>query len=276
MHEHLEKRVVTLNGKQASYWTSGTASQEPVVFVHGFRGNHKGLAPTASHLDGKRIIIPDLPGYGESEPWDDMPHTIQAYCTWLNDFCEALHLRSYVLVGHSFGATLAILYASQYSEHITKLILIAPVIASASWESFIGSIFYRTAEYLPSAIQRPYLINHPVDAAANIMLLKSAPLKRKGEIIMDGLRNVPNLDERIIMENFTSMYDSAPLPAASRITSPTYIIVGSKDSLSPIKSMQLLQEHIPHATMSVIPNEGHIIPLENPSALGNAIMQCLT
>ena len=103
------------------------------------------------------------------------------------------------------------------------------------------------------------------------MLLKSSSLYRKAEIIVDGLRNVPNLDERIIMENFVSLYTTDPFAIAKNIRATTYIIAGTKDRLSPKDSMEKLRATIPRATSAYIENEGHIIPLEAPETLGRAI-----
>ena len=271
MHATWKKHTCTVRNASVAYWTRGTPSLSPVVYIHGFRGNHKGLMGIGRIMKQSYVIIPDLPGYGESAGWDTTHHTIAEYAKFLEEFCETIGLKKYNVVGHSFGATLAIVFAGLHGMHIKKLVLIAPVISQSSIESLIGTIYYQFARILPATIKRIYLVNQLSDAGANIMLLKSSSLYRKAEIIVDGLRNVPNLDERIIMENFVSLYTTDPFAIAKNIRATTYIIAGTKDRLSPKDSMEKLRATIPRATSAYIENEGHIIPLEAPETLGRAI-----
>nr|BFF14075.1 hypothetical protein GCM10025699_53780 [Microbacterium flavescens] len=64
--------VVAVSGSATRYWTYEPSGSEEarvtVVAVHGFRGDHHGLEPVVAHLTGVRVIMPDLPGFGESSP----------------------------------------------------------------------------------------------------------------------------------------------------------------------------------------------------------------
>ena len=63
------------------YLSCGAPDAPPIVFVHGFRGDHHGLEPIAAHLPGLRVIAPDLPGFGAS---DALPlASIEAYADHL-------------------------------------------------------------------------------------------------------------------------------------------------------------------------------------------------
>ena len=267
----MKKHAFILRGKTVAYWTYGNPTMPAVIYIHGFRGNHKGLVGIALEMKRSYVIVPDLPGYGDSEPWESTPHTVLEYASFLQEFCEELGLKKYHVVGHSFGATLAILFAGLYGKHIQKLVLIAPVISQSSIESIIGTLYYQIARVLPPVLQRIYLVNQISDAGANVMLLKSASFHRKAEILVDGLRNIHTLSERIIMENFISLYTTDPFEISKNITAATLIIAGTKDRLSPKKSMEKLREFIPHSVTKYIPKEGHIMPLEAPKTLGNAI-----
>ncbi|BDZ47065.1 hypothetical protein GCM10025866_29740 [Naasia aerilata] len=90
------------------YWEYGPAEAPvTVVAVHGFRGDHHGLESIVGYLRADdpalRVIAPDLPGFGESEPLS-RTHDIAGYAAWLSGFLEALGIRgTAVLLGHSFG-----------------------------------------------------------------------------------------------------------------------------------------------------------------------------
>ena len=61
-----------------------------VIMIHGFRGTHHGLELIAKMLGGYRVIVPELPGFGKSEPFKN-EHSIKNYVTWLKDIINDLH-----------------------------------------------------------------------------------------------------------------------------------------------------------------------------------------
>jgi pimeloyl-ACP methyl ester carboxylesterase len=67
--------------------------------------------------------------------------------------------------------------------------------------------------------------------------------------------------------------DSTPL--LGRIRVPTLVLVGEHDVLSPPSEMQALAGAIPGARFVVIPQAGHMAPLEQPAAVNGAIRQFL-
>lgn len=266
------KHKISIRNSHVSYWTYGENTNPPILFIHGFRGNHKGLQDLASEMTGYYVIIPDLPGYLESAPWTDRTHTISEYASWLAEFCDEIHLDDYIVVGHSFSATLAIFFAGHHGANIRKLILVAPVIAVTSPEAIVSNLYHQLARILPNPVRRIYLINPVTECCARFMLLKSSSLLNKIKLYYRQLQDMKTLNEQIIMENFISLHTTDPLEIAPNITIPTKIIAGTKDALSPRKSMEKLHDAIPNAVCEYILNEGHIIPMEQPASLARAII----
>jgi pimeloyl-ACP methyl ester carboxylesterase len=71
---------VDVDGGRVAYWiyepvhvTPGTRT---ILVIHGFRGDHHGLLRVADQLPEMRLIMPDLPGFGSSEPFTSMDHTV--------------------------------------------------------------------------------------------------------------------------------------------------------------------------------------------------------
>ncbi|WP_309068623.1 alpha/beta fold hydrolase, partial [Microbacterium sp.] len=101
------RRDVDVLGGRTAYWTYGPDDAAvTIVAVHGFRGEHHGLEPVVAHLPGVRVIMPDLPGFGETAPLPERRHDIDAYADWLDAFHAAVAPDSVVL-GHSFGSIVA-------------------------------------------------------------------------------------------------------------------------------------------------------------------------
>jgi pimeloyl-ACP methyl ester carboxylesterase len=97
-------RAVEVDGRTTHYWEYGPAdATQTVLAVHGFRGDHHGLESLAAHLGGVRVIVPDLPGFGVSDPLT--VSDLDSYVGWLRAFHAGLGLdRSAVVLGHSFGS----------------------------------------------------------------------------------------------------------------------------------------------------------------------------
>ena len=86
----------------------GDAAAAPLVFVHGFRGDHHGLALLADALPEHPIHSIELPGFGASEPFPHAEHTVAHHADAVAAVVAALGLPAApVLVAHSYGTTVA-------------------------------------------------------------------------------------------------------------------------------------------------------------------------
>src|SRR5882672_5937817 len=106
------RHEIIVMGKRTVYWERNPHWPHAVVMLHGFRGNHKGLTDMAQHMAGYRLILPDLPGYGESEPLE-VAHTLVHYAAWLDEFVAALELRDFVVWSHSYSGSIALIQAAR-------------------------------------------------------------------------------------------------------------------------------------------------------------------
>lgn len=112
----IERREVEVRGGTTVYWVYGPSTGSgvesdsraesdvtTVIAVHGFRGDHHGLEPVLAYLPEVRVIAPDLPGFGETEPIPGRTHDLEEYAGWLRDFTAAVAPGA-VILGHSFGS----------------------------------------------------------------------------------------------------------------------------------------------------------------------------
>ena len=103
-----------------NYVRYGNINNQTVVLLHGWGQNIEMMKPVGDSLIDNDVIIVDLPGHGKSEE----PKEIWS----LNDFVDMIHellnnlnVLNPILIGHSFGGKLSLLYASMYP--VKKLIL---------------------------------------------------------------------------------------------------------------------------------------------------------
>ncbi len=98
-------------------------SGETIVFLHGLGGTTRywsSMLPKG-RLEG-RIVLVDLLGFGDSpRPW--FRYTVERHLAALHEVLQ--QYGQIVLVGHSLGAALALIYAARYPETVKGLVLIS-------------------------------------------------------------------------------------------------------------------------------------------------------
>jgi len=106
-------------------------SGEPVVFIHGSGPGASGHSNFRHNVPafveaGFRAVVVDLPGYGLSSKPDDVEYTLDFFVAALREQLLALDLPRCVLIGNSLGGAIALQYALDYPEHVSRLVMMAP------------------------------------------------------------------------------------------------------------------------------------------------------
>ncbi len=105
----------------------GVAPGAPVIFVHGFGGNHHFFDPQLAHVEDRaRVIAYDQRGCGESSLAPRKKYDLDTLVADLSVILELTRSEQAVLVGHSFGADVVSRYASLHPERVAALVLIDP------------------------------------------------------------------------------------------------------------------------------------------------------
>ena len=76
-----------------SYWTYHDTSKPTCIFIHGFTGSHEGFQYIIPDLERFHIIVPDLPGFGESKLGLE-EFTIDELARKVNEFVRAMKLKT--------------------------------------------------------------------------------------------------------------------------------------------------------------------------------------
>lgn len=94
------------------------------VLLHGVCDSHRAwrkVLPTLAR--SRRLLMPDLPGHGLSDR-PDAPYTVQWYAEMIGGWVEALHLKTFDLVGHSFGGGVAQMLLLTHGRRVERLALV--------------------------------------------------------------------------------------------------------------------------------------------------------
>ena len=199
-----------------------------IVLLHGWGQNIEMMKPVGDKLQkNNRIIIIDLPGFGKtpepSEIW-----TMYDYAEMVKKLLDSLKVNNPILIGHSFGGKISLIYASKYK--VKKLILFG-----SPYKKKIKKLSTKT-KILKSLKKVPVLNKFEGFAKKHI---GSRDYKEASEFMRKILVDHVNLD---ITED------------VKKIKCPTLFIWGTMDDEVPIEDAYELEKLINDA--AVIPYEG--------------------
>ena len=162
-----ESRYVTVDGRRMRYLECGEG--DPILLIHGWIGSAENFHKWVPALsERRRMIMPDLPGFGESDPLPG-PHSIAALATACEAFASALGLRLFDLGGLCLGATVALELARRDPERVRQLVLHTPIYARPALRpSFKAQIaILRQPVVFPSSGRWAPRAGSPISTAAS-------------------------------------------------------------------------------------------------------------
>lgn len=116
----LESHELVLDGQKWAYYEGG--SGPTIMLLHGFDGSRDNWTRVAGELTGNfRVVIPDLPGWGQSMPVAGTDYGPRAEAKRLAGFIDHVAPRNLILIGHSMGGLIAGLYAADHPDHIAAV-----------------------------------------------------------------------------------------------------------------------------------------------------------
>lgn len=106
-----------------NYQYFDNSSKTCIIYLHGWGQNINMMMPIAKPFIKKNnVLIIDLPGFGDSEEPKDT-WSIYDYAQMVHELSKKLKIKNPILVGHSFGGKISLVYASMYETR--KLVLLA-------------------------------------------------------------------------------------------------------------------------------------------------------
>ncbi|MGW5648307.1 alpha/beta fold hydrolase [Saccharopolyspora sp. NPDC003762] len=294
------ERVEHISGAELHYWvyrdhlaesgsTSPVASTEPVdaaetvVMVHGLRGTHHGLELVAAGLPDQRVVIPDLPGFGDSGPMTGRRHDVAGYAHVITELIERLggRIRPVVLLGHSFGSIVASHVAAGSPELVRRLVLINPISTPALRGprvvlSGLTSAYYTLGKRLPLRAGHSLLSNRWVVLAASRAMTRTKDKQLRGFIDENHLRYFSRFHSpALLSETFEASVTHTVADHVDELGMPVLLIAGESDEIAPLAGPRALAARFADAELVVIPDVGHLVHYETPEPAAEAIRRFL-
>ncbi len=265
-------------------WHYGAPEGPTLILVHGFRGDHHGLEGIAVRLAEQapelRIIVPDLPGFGETPAVPGRTHDIALYGEWLRAFAAAAAPTGYAILGHSFGS-LVVASALDGGLDPRRTILINPISAPAlegpqALMTQLAIGYYRAADLLPERAARGLLGNPVIVRVMSEVMAKTSDRELRAWIhAQHGAYFSTFSDPRTLLEAFRASVSHTVPEFASAFTAPTLLIAGERDDITPLAKQLELQHRIPGAQLVILPGTGHLVHYEAVSEAVDAITEFL-
>jgi len=239
-----------INDVDVNYVNYGKKDAEStLVYLHGWGQNIAMMKPIADPFDEEfNIVIIDLPGFGESsEPthvW-----TLDEYVECVKEILDSLNVTNPILLGHSFGGKLSLMYASKYQ--VKKLVL-------------FGSPFKK--EIKKESIKLRML--KKLKKVPGINKLEGFAKKHIGST---DYKNASEVMRKIMVEHVN--YDITDM--VKKITCPTLIVWGTNDDAVPIERAKELESLIPDAGLVVYEGCTHYAYLERLNQTVNVLWNFL-
>ena len=194
------------------------------------------LGKTDNFKDENRIIIVDLPGHGESTEPKNAWQLID-FVDMLKQLIDNLKIDNPILIGHSFGGKISLLYASKYK--VEKLVLFGSPFRKEIQKLSLKTKVLKTLKKVP--------VLNKLEGFAK-KHIGSTDYKNATPIMREILVNHVNLD---ITED------------VKKITSPTLIVWGTHDFVVSINEAYELEKLIKDSAVITYPNCTHYAYLEN-------------
>lgn len=233
--------------------------EKTLVFLHGWGGNHQSWRPIAERLKDKFVIYTlDLPGFGASP----LPRAFDLadYAREVERFLEAEKITKAVLVGHSFGGSVAIKTCLLFPEKVAKLILVDSA-GLRKTDFFTGMEIALVGRIRKTVINTPFKKFYP---RARDLYCRLRGLQNSDYNLAEN-ENLRQTLSRIFAEDLSNQLD--------KIMAPTLLFWGEKDpeDYTPLSHAEIFQEKIPNARLIVVPEAGHFSYLSDQKKFVEAI-----
>ena len=239
----------------------------PVLLLHGLGASKLSWLPLLGPLAERyRVIVPDLPGHGES----DKPRTTYTptfYSGVVRRLLDALGEREAALVGNSLGGRIALDVAARAPHRVSALVLLGPAVAGLPFPYYARFLRLLPTEFgaIPLPMRRRLVLMGLRQLFADPdRLPRNAYLAGADEFIRvyrSGRARVALLGSlRALMADRPSAF----WDKVRTITSPSLILWGEKDRLVPVRLGELLASAMPAAELALLPGVGHVPQFEVP------------
>jgi len=254
-----------INGVSFSFDDRGSGI--PLVLLHGFPLDRRMWGEQASDTSLRgRLIVIDLPGFGQSQP--PKPFSIPSLAKSIRELLAQLDALPCVLAGLSMGGYIALNFVREFQRDLRGLILLDTraeadtAQGKENRQKMIDLVRAKgsaaIADQMQPKLLSPDTVAHRPNQVRALRQMMEAVPAQTIEHALSAMRDRPDMTEVL-----------------TSIKTPTLVLVGDADEITPPAVAQSMQKKLPDAEMVVIQGAGHMSPLEQPAQVNRAIRNFL-
>lgn len=259
--------IKTTQFKKATITYADAGKGRAVVLLHGFLGSHKIWEQTILNLSKQyRVIAIDLLGHGQTDCVGYI-HTMELQAKCVKAVLDSLHLKKYVVIGHSMGGYVGLAFADLFPDNLKGLCLYHSTAYADSEDK------KRDRSRSIKVVKANHKI-YAIDVIKNLFAIKNFKyLKReiqfantiakatsKQSIIasLEGMKDRPNRDLILGMAHY-----------------PIMMVIGQHDNVLPYEQLLEQSQLIKNKQVLFLEHDAHMGFLESPIASNLALRKFL-
>ena len=265
-------QFIDIDGMSVHYRIEGLqdATAPTLLLLHGSNASlHTWEGWVAELGDQYRLVSIDLPGHGLTGPHPKKLYSWKDTAVFLKKFVTKLELNAFVLAGNSRGGAISWNYTILYPNDVSHLILID----SAGIPSDEEMPFMLKLQTLPvistlsNYVTPLWVVAGTVDQVYGD---QNRVTEEKVQLYIDMTLREGNRAANSY--RLSQPWDLSLLPKLSEITAPTLILWGEKDTWILPKFASIFKEKIPHASLIMYPDLGHVPMEEAPKRTADDVL----
>ena len=259
-------------GVRLHYLDYGTAGCPPMLCVHGAAAHahwYDFVAPAFTADYHVRSL--DLRGHGDSAWSESLDYSHERFAADLAEVVEKLDLRDFVLVGHSMGGMVSLIYASTYPGRVSKLVIVDA--RPRLTEEFISQLREFSSREASSYATRDELVERyrlrPTGSHAASQIIRHVA-QHSARQANDGSWQ-HKFDRRIHVKR--ELVDG--LACWSKISIPALLVTGALSQRINPQIFAQIKACCPHIELAEVANSDHHVTLDNPRGFTDAVRSFL-
>ncbi|MBT5870943.1 MAG: alpha/beta hydrolase [Bacteroidetes bacterium] len=229
----------------------------PMIILHGLMGGLSNFDNVAQFFPekGYKVIIPELPLF-------ELPlltTNVNSFAKYLKDFIAHKKLDKVILLGNSLGGHIGLLYTKQYPQNVKALVITG---SSGLYESAMG-------ESYPKRGDRNYIKTKTENVFYDPAIATKELVDEVFETVNDRVKLIRTL---AIAKSAIRHNMGKDLP---KMNTPTCIIWGENDSVTPPEVGTEFHEKLPDSDLFWIKKCGHAAMMEHPDTFNEILIAWL-
>lgn len=247
---------------------------QPLVIVHGSGLSHELYKPSFEKAsEFSKVVFYDQRGCGRNAPISETSDlTLDDFISDLEVVRENLNLDNMTLLGHSWGAYLALAYALEHEPLIRKLILVCPITPYAETEKQTQQWHKKLTPAMRREIEKTTKSSISIDEKIARSTEVTLPLYFHDLVAMEQFRRwIPDISGIVVERLANPAFYKDLRPELKNLRIPVTILIGSYDRRTPTAYAEEIRDHLYDPHLLILEGCGHFPFLERPNLFINTI-----